>query len=103
MSNTQTLLNGVLVTGAGAALQTSARQRTFQGKVVGTGAVTATIKVEVSLDGVNFIVIGTITLSGTTEAFDGFATEAPWEYVRGNVTAITGTSAAATLLMGSAP
>ena len=44
--------------------------------------------------------MGTITLTGTNSNSDGFVTSAPWRYVRGNVTAITGTSAVVTILMG---
>jgi hypothetical protein len=37
--------------------------------------------------------MGTITLSGTTSATDGFVSDEPWAYHRANVTAISGTSA----------
>lgn len=75
---------------------------TFQGTVSGTGAVTATIVVEGSNDGTNWVAtaLGTITLSGTTSATDGFTTTAPWKYVRARVTAITGTGATAQVYMG---
>ena len=97
-----TLLNGVTSTGAGsAASPVVGAHRTYQATVAGTGAVTATVVVEVSLNGTNFITLGTITLSGTTSASDGFTSEAQWDYVRGNVTAISGTSAAVTLTMGT--
>ncbi len=74
--------------------------RTFQAVVAGTGAVTATVEVQVSLDNSNWLTLATITLSGTTSASDGYVSEAPWPYVRGKVTAISGTSAAVTLYMG---
>ena len=95
-----TLLNAVTATGAGASVQSRSKNRTFQATVAGTGAVSATVKVQVSNDNVNWIDLGTITLSGTTSATDGFASNAPWAYVRGNVTAISGTGAAVTLAMG---
>jgi len=95
-----TLLNAVTGTGAGTAVvPVSGASRCFQATVVGTGTVTTTVNVEVSLDGTNFLVLGTITLSGTTTATDGFASFAQWPYVRGNATAISGTGAAVTLLM----
>lgn len=101
-SSTQTtLLNGVLVTGAGSAVYCPFAQRSFYGSVAGTGAVTATILVQGSLDNSNWLTLATITLSGTTSATDGCALEGPWPYMRGNVSAITGTSAAATLIMGT--
>lgn len=96
-----TLLNAVLVTGAGTAVQTFNAQRAFYGSVAGTGSVTATILVQGSLDNSNWLTIATITLSGTTSASDGCVLEGPWAYVRGNVSAMTGTSAAATLIMGT--
>lgn len=96
---TETLLNAVLVTGAGAAKGGPNGCNSYQAIVAGTGAVTATVVVEVSNDGTNFLTLGTITLSGTTSANDGFAVGfgCKWAYVRGNVTAITGTGAAVTL------
>lgn len=45
-------------------------------------------------------VLGTITLTGTNSASDGFTTQAPWRYVRANVTAVTGTGAVVNVLMG---
>jgi hypothetical protein len=44
--------------------------------------------------------MGTITLSGTTTATDGFTTVCPWRYVRVNVTNVTGTGATAEIIMG---
>ena len=78
-------------------------QTTFQATVVGTGAVTANVTIEVSNDGINWCstVLGTIILSGTTTSSDGFTTDAPWKYVRANVIAISGTGAAVTVLMGA--
>lgn len=74
--------------------------RTFQGTVAGTGAVSATIVIEVSNDGTNAITLGTITLSGTTSATDGFASQASWAFTRARVSAISGTSAAVTVVIG---
>lgn len=74
--------------------------RAYQATVSGTGAVTATVVIEVSLDGSNWLTLGTITLSGTTSATDGFASSAPWAYVRSRVSAITGTSATVNCYMG---
>ncbi len=75
--------------------------RTFQAKVVGTGAVTATVIIEVSNDGANFDTMATITLSGTTTDTDGFVSDASWLYVRARLTAISGTGAAVTVIMGA--
>ena len=74
---------------------------TFQATVSGTGSVSATVQIEVSNDNTNWLVLGTITLSGTTSASDGFASTANWRYVRSNCTAISGTSAALSVVMGA--
>lgn len=89
------ILVGATTTTTGPWMFKDAPQASFQATVTGTGAVTATIVFDVSNDGVNAVstALGTITLSGTTSASDGFATSAPWKYVRARVTAISGTNA----------
>ena len=79
----------------------------IQAIVTGTGAVSATVAIQASNEdatwtgtNANWITIGTISLSGTTTATDGFTTDAPWKYLRANVTAISGTNATVTVLMG---
>lgn len=95
------LMTGKTSTGAGSWMFKDSPYSAFQATVTGTGAVTATVEIEVSNDGVNAVdtVMGTITLSGTTSHSDGFTSEAPWKYVRANVTAISGTSASVDVLM----
>lgn len=44
--------------------------------------------------------LGTITLSGSTNVTDGFSTASAWRYVRANVTAISGTGATVSVVMG---
>lgn len=75
---------------------------TFQANVTGTGAVTATVVIDVSNDGTYWCstVMGTITLSGTTSSTDGFTSAAPWKFVRARVTAISGTGATVQVYMG---
>lgn len=98
----QVLLNNATATGAGTAIPLRNSKVTFQA----TGATTAsagaaTIAVEVSNDGRGWLVIGTITLTlSTTVATDGFAVDAQWNFVRANVTAISGTGAAVTVTTG---
>mgnify|MGYP001558102766 CR=1 FL=1 len=98
-----TILSAAIATGAGSAIYKTSPKTTFQATVVGTGAVTANVTIEVSNDGINWCstVLGTIILSGTTTSSDGFTTDAPWKYVRANVIAISGTGAAVTVLMGA--
>jgi hypothetical protein len=94
---------GRTTTGAGTWQYKDSPHATFQATVVGTGAVSATVAIEVSNDALFVVstVAGTITLSGTTSSSDGFTTQhAPWKFVRANVTAISGTGATVTCLMG---
>ena len=101
LSSDLQLLSSVTVTGAGSARPQSPAPVTFQATVTGSGTVSATVAIEVSNDGDNFITLGTITLSGTTTATDGFASAANWSVVRANCTAISGTSAALSVVMGA--
>lgn len=100
-----TLLNAATVTGAGVATAAEAQtaNRVYKASAAATsGAFTATVAIEVSMTGVAWVTLAVITLSGTgaTPNSDGFASAAPWPYVRGNVTAITGTGTTVTLRMG---
>lgn len=76
-------------------------ERTFTCVVSGTGSVSATVLVQVSNNNADFITLATITLSGTTSDTDGFVSDESWQYVRGKVTAISGTSAAVTLTLAA--
>ena len=97
-----TLLNAVTTAAAGSTYLKPSTMCTFQADgttSAGTGA--ATIEVQVSNNDSNWEVAGTISLTlGTTSVSDGFVFEAPWKYVRGEVTAISGTNATVTLTMG---
>jgi len=77
-------------------------ERTYQASIAGTGALTGTVVIEGSNDNVNYLTIGTITLSGTTSDSDGFVSSAPWTFVRARVPAagITGTAAVITVTLG---
>ena len=102
-NKSHTLLNAVTSTGAGSSYSKPGLYSTLQAIANGSsGAYSATVNVEVSNDGTNWMVMGTITLSGTatTADTDGFASNASWKYIRGNVTAISGTGANVTLEMG---
>lgn len=65
------------------------------------GVGSATIEVQVSADNVNWLdtPLATITLTlGTTTVTEGFSTNSQWAYVRGEVTAISGTDATVSLI-----
>jgi hypothetical protein len=92
------LLQAVTTTGAGAANQLLALNSSYMASVTGTGAVSASVNIEVSNNpAVGWNVLATLALSGTTSAFTGTTSAASWAYVRGNVTALSGTGAAVTL------
>lgn len=95
------LLSAATATGAGGSVSASTADRTFQATVSGTGAVSATVAIEASNDNTNWLTMGTITLSGATSDSDGFAASAKWDFLRANVTAISGTDAAVTVTMGA--
>ena len=96
------LLAAATVVGAGAWVALSKIPVACQATVSGTGTVTGTVDIEVSNDGVTPIATAplTINLNGTTTASDGGVVNAPWKYIRANLTAISGTSAAVIVLMG---
>jgi hypothetical protein len=76
---------------------------TVQAVVSGTGAVTATVPIQVSNTGTEWITVASLALSGTTTATDGLALSARWGYVRaGTLSNITGTGATITLYVGGA-
>ena len=93
---------GVTTTGTGKFQYKDSPYTTYQAVLTGTGALTASINIEYSNDGVNpcATVGGTISLSGTTTVSDGFTSNSPWKYVRANVTAISGTGATVQVWMG---
>lgn len=101
------LLSAVLVTGAGDKQPLGKKNSdgpplsSYHARVVGTGSVSATVLIEVSNDGSNWLTLGTIVLSGTTSDQDGFAANAAWVWVRARCTAISGTGAALTVKMGT--
>lgn len=75
--------------------------RTWHCLLEGTGALTATVLVEVSNDGGStWITHVTFTMAGTTSAVDGVATEAAWQLFRARTTAISGTDARVRVWMG---
>lgn len=104
-----TLLNGVIATGAGTPFQFPSMQGSvptakcsLQGYgTTSTGSGAATIAIEVTLDGSNWITAGTINLTlGTSSTTDGFSIDAPWGAIRANVTALSGTDATVYVKLG---
>ena len=66
-----------------------------------SAAATATATVPARFQATYWVLLATITLSGTRRAADGFATEANWKWVRAVVSAIAGTNSAVHVKQGS--
>lgn len=90
-----TILQGVVAPFSSEAIRAYGSNRTFQATVSGTGAVSATVVVEATNDPsmANFLALGTITLSGTGSASDGFPSNTNWVFVRMRVSAVSGSAA----------
>lgn len=97
------LLDSATVTGAGSAIGLKPGLNSILGYGTTTnGAGSATINIEVSNEGNQWVVAGTISLTlattvTTTTNTGGFTINAGWKFVRANVTAISGTGAAVTV------
>ena len=95
------------VINAGPWIRIPDKHQTYQVTANGSsGAFSVIVVIEVSNDGVNPLTqpLGSIVLSGTapTMQSDGFATgPAPWVWARARITAISGTGASVTTVMGS--
>ena len=73
---------------------------TYQATVVGTGSVTATVVIEVSIDGVGWLsdAYSTMSLTGTTTGSAYLNSTGIWTFVRVRVTAISGTGASVSVV-----
>jgi len=95
-----TLLSAATTTGASTKVGVEAPLRAYYANgTTSAGSGSATIKIEgtnvtaPTLDD-EWVTLGTITLTlGTTVTADGFVSQAPWRWIRANVTAISGTGA----------
>lgn len=90
------LLDAVTTTQASNGAALGSEKSTYQATVSGTGFVSATVVFEFSNDGIGWLAGETVTFSGTTTASGGGFNDAPWLYIRANLTAISGTGAALT-------
>ncbi len=68
-------------------------QRTFQAVCTGTGAVTATVTIQGSLDKTNWVTITTLSLSGTAPQTASYEHSSAWTYIRATSASVTGTGA----------
>lgn len=96
------MLNARTTTGASESFQDNDKPPSFSANVAGTGSVSATVQIEVrNTVGGGWVLYGTMTMSGTTQAADAIAGTARYAEYRANVTAISGTGAAVTVTMGA--
>jgi hypothetical protein len=72
---------------------------TFQATIIGTGTVGVTATIQASLDATNWVTLGTIVLSGTTTATDGFVSLGEWVAYRAATSGATGTISSIVVLM----
>ena len=101
-----TLANAKTTTGFGelefatGTAQISNRTVQVTGKTT-SGSGSAVVDIEVSNDGLAWIVVGTVTVAlGTTYNTDGFVFNAPWGKVRANIKTLIGTGAEVTVTLG---
>lgn len=99
----QFLAENTTTTGTPGAVELKGESPPMSVQAIGSttaGAGAATINVDVSNDGVNFINAGTITLTlGTTVTSDGFTIASNWKFARAYVVSISGTGAAASVMV----
>lgn len=88
------------VAGASAALHPKSYNMTCQ-LVALTGVTSAVCTFQGSNDGVNWVTLGTVTLSGPGS--DGFAVNAAWRDIQANVTSLVGGNCQATLAAWGTP
>lgn len=96
------MLDAVTATGLSERHAPRSAKRTFQATgATSAGAGSAVVDILASNDGVGFLVIGTISLTlGVTSVTDGFASDAPWLYIKADLKTLTGTDATVTVTMG---
>lgn len=89
------------VTGAGVLMPRGARERVYQASIAGTGAVSATVTIEGSCDGVNWVAIGLpLSLSGSGGDTKAIESVFPWPMVRAVLASLTGTGATVDVYVG---
>jgi hypothetical protein len=96
MGRIDNLLNEVTTDQTGSAFKRVGNVWTYQASIAGTGAVSATVTIQVSNDGTNWEDFGSLSLSGTTTASDSVSGDAPWAAHRAVCASISGTGAKVT-------
>jgi expansin (peptidoglycan-binding protein) len=99
----RTLLSNVIATGASASVNLYSSRFTLQSSgTVTANSGAATILCEVSNDNVNWTSLGNVSLTlGTVSTNNTITVDAKFVWVRANVTAISGTNATVSVIMGN--
>ena len=101
---TALIFDDVSVTGTSTSITPLFTNRLFQAVgTVTTGTGACTMEVQGSLDNTVWHVLDTLSLSLTTTATGDYydMDDTPWKYIRGNISAISGTNATVSLIMGA--
>lgn len=88
-------------TGVGTTREAPGPGATVQATVTGTGALAATVLIDVGNISGSWLNLGTLSLSGNDAVTDGLALDAHWVYIRANCTTLTGTGATLNVVMGT--
>jgi len=109
MINVAMLLDEVAADGPGETVSIPVSEQSFQAVIVGDGAVSATVAIEVSFNRIDWDPIGVVELTGTNRAHGlasipvGFLLASTFPFCRGRVMDITGTDAKVSLFCGFSP
>lgn len=99
MIQTREILSSAIAA-TGTAVSTLRAGGTFQVSVTGSGAISASVVIEASMYGGQWITLATVKLAGYDAATDGFVHGAAWCMYRARLTQISGTEALVTVNMG---
>lgn len=97
VGSSRALLSAVSASGVGSTFKSVSVNKGFQATLSGASAVSATVLAEASIDGLGWLTLATLDLTAASPVAFASAV-APYPYVRGELTAISGAGAAATLL-----
>jgi len=95
--NCSTLASALTTTGPSAAVQIGGGAKTFQAKFSVTGAGSATVPIEGTVDGTSWDPVFTLNVTNTTTSDSYSTSAATYQSWRANPSAISGTSAAVTI------
>jgi len=94
------ILAAATTTQAGPGFEDTGLTPSFSADLTGTGAVSATVLIQVRNNSIGvWVTYGTLTMSGTASAGDAIGGLARYAQYRANLTAISGTGATVTVTM----